>query len=122
MYNLLVAIYHGVIYYKVVISFFHYSLKNIIMEDAQGTRRGAMPIAAIIVVLVIIALVVWALSSQKKPVAERAAESALEAVEKVAAPAVEVPTSQNPVKQVLPKETPLEKTNPFNKTYVNPFE
>ena len=35
---------------------------------------------------------------------------------------VEVPTSQNPVKQVLPEETAYDKTNPFNDAYVNPFE
>ena len=35
---------------------------------------------------------------------------------------VTVPTSQNPVKQVLPEETAYDQTNPFKEAYVNPFE
>ena len=40
----------------------------------------------------------------------------------IASPEVSVPTSADPAKQVLPQETPLDKTNPFKDAYVNPFE
>ena len=84
-------------------------------------------VASIVVVAVVDVVVVWAFNSAQKreevtTTAEGSAEALNEAVEKVVAPVIAVPTSANPVKQVLPKETPLEKTNPFNKTYVNPFE
>lgn len=92
------------------------------MTDDTGAAIGGKSVLGIVVLIIIIGAVVWALSAQKEPADEQAAESVLQAAEKVTAPAVVVPTSQNPVKQVLPKETPLEKTNPFNKTYVNPFE
>ncbi len=46
-----------------------------------------------------------------------------QSLEDASAPPTRVPTSVNPVKEVLPSETAFDKTNPFNDTeYANPFQ
>lgn len=98
------------------------------MENSLGNSasKKQIVIAGIAVLVVIIIAVFWAFSSMRTPPVETTTEESAEAVrvaaEKATAPEVTVPTSANPIKQSLPNETPQQKTNPFNKTYVNPFE
>lgn len=74
---------------------------------------------------VLLALLWWGFAGQKNrrsAPTESAPEEVRRAAEAASGPKVEVPTSANPIKEVLPEETPLEKTNPFNKIYENPFK
>ncbi len=89
--------------------------------------KKQIAVAGVAVLLVIIIATVLVFNLMSKPEvaktsAESSAEAVSDAVEKSSAPIIAVPTSVNPINQVLPKENPIEKTNPFNKTYVNPFE
>lgn len=43
-------------------------------------------------------------------------------LEQASTPEISVPTTVNPINEVLPDETAFDKTNPFNETYANPFE
>lgn len=86
---------------------------------------GVSKIIGAVVVLVALGALLWWLMSRSpiSPATESAASDAVEAVREVSAPpAVSVPTTQNPIKQVLPQRNPLETANPFNDAYVNPFE
>lgn len=97
------------------------------MENTLETTMGKKQIMGIVVLAALVVAAVLVFNSTKEPeaaksVTEGTADSVQEAAKKIEAPAVTVPTSANPLRQALPKETPLQKTNPFNKTYVNPFE
>ena len=80
----------------------------------------------IVGVLIAIAVVIYSafLSREGGPSQrEQTGQELVKAARRAAAPPkVSVPTSGNPVRYVLPAENPLEKTNPFNDVYVNPFE
>ena len=98
------------------------------MESVGTEADKKQPILVVVaVVLVAALLLVWAFlysgkSSQEKTETRSTKEVGV-ALEKVSAPStVEVPTSVNPVKQVLPDENPVDKANPFNKVYKNPFD
>lgn len=82
-------------------------------------------IAAGAAALALLALLWWVILGQKSRQAappEQTLEEVQKAAEAASGPEVEIPTSANPIKEVLPEETPLEKTNPFNKIYENPFK
>lgn len=97
--------------------------------DSPETKKDPQPvvgIVGIVVVIIAIAFLAWWFSVRQQeevipPVETPSIETVLEATESAVAPEVEVPTSVNPIKESLPKETPLEKTNPFNNVYENPF-
>ena len=83
----------------------------------------------IVIALIILALIVWGVifsgkfSGEQTEQNARTVKTANEGIDRVVAPStVEVPTSVNPVKQVLPDENPVDKANPFNKVYKNPFD
>lgn len=99
------------------------------MENNLAAPAGKKQIVimGIVVLAVIVIVVVWFSYSARKarvesPASKEVSSALLEATEKAKAPEVSVPTSANPIKQSLPKETPQQKTNPFNKVYANPFE
>lgn len=94
--------------------------------NSLSSENKKIVIAGIAVAL--IALLWWVFIGQKNRrtapavTPEQTLEEVRQAAEAASAPEVKVPTSANPIKKVLPEETPLEKTNPFNKIYENPFE
>lgn len=100
------------------------------MEDTPKTLLMDKKQALLVVAgLVILALIAWAFVFSRKSSKEQSEETvrtvktANEGIERVVMPStVEVPTSVNPVKQVLPDENPIDKANPFNKVYKNPFD
>lgn len=92
-------------------------MNSLFLENKKLIAAG---VAAILLILLW-----WAFVGRKtrEPLpAEPTLEKVRQATEAVSAPKIEVPTSANPIKEALPVETPLEKTNPFNKIYENPFK
>lgn len=88
--------------------------------EAETASKNKTAIVVVALVLILAGIYYF---STRKPKAEQTAQNfsdAVKAASQTTAPSV--PTTVNPVKQVLPTATPLEKTNPFNKTYVNPFK
>ena len=84
-------------------------------------------LVTIAVVFIAALLLVWVFVSYPKSsqveTPTYTAEEVSGALDKVSEPsAVKVPTSVNPVKQVLPDKNPVEKANPFNKVNKNPFD
>lgn len=76
-----------------------------------------------LVVLLVLAAALYAVFVSREGGTGREAGDLRDAAERLGtAPKVSVPTTENPIKQVLPTENPLEKANPFNKAYMNPFE
>jgi len=78
------------------------------------------------VVLALVGLLVYVVQSSSRQAAEEAATKQLEDVSDALKRAtVETPTtppSANPIKSLIPTANPIEKTNPFNHEYKNPFE
>lgn len=75
-------------------------------------------------VLIIIVTFAWWFFRQKRVQQEaiQTAElsSSLDAI--TATASVEVPTTADPLKSATPAINPIEKTNPFNNEYQNPFQ
>lgn len=94
------------------------------MESQPPQQFGSRSAAIGLIIIIILGMLLWWLyPSKTKSTKTSTSDSAFQNIEQATkAPDVSVPTSANPIKQVLPKENPLEKTNPFKKTYVNPFE
>lgn len=93
--------------------------------DTQDSQKNKYIIGAIgAVVLVIIVIFAWWFLRQKNVQQEavRTAElnSSLDAI--TATTSVEVPTTADPLKSATPEVNPIEKTNPFNNEYQNPFQ
>ncbi len=88
-----------------------------------ATHKNAI-IGAAVVLVVLGGLVYYLFTSNAEPAPE--VDQTLSTIEEnlsdITSPEVSVPTSADPAKQVLPQETPLDKTNPFKDAYVNPFE
>ena len=97
--------------------------------ETDGIESGKKQSLLVTIAVVFIAafLLVWVFVSYRQSsqveIPTYTAEEVSRALDKVSAPsAVEVPTSVNPIKQVLPDENPVDKANPFNKVYKNPFD
>lgn len=94
----------------------------------EPSKLSAKEIVAVVVPILALAIAIWWFSvksrdaEQPSVLPEPSPAELQQATEAVVAPEVEVPTSANPIKESLPQETPLEKTNPFNKVYENPFQ
>lgn len=96
--------------------------------SADGNRKQkiisytAIGIAA----LVILGLAIYFVRSSSRKAAEQAAIKQLEdvstALKQVIVETSATPPSANPIKNLAPTENPIEKTNPFNHEYKNPFE
>ena len=100
-------------------------MNDTMLESGSPAHSSSLPknaaIGGIVVIVVIILGLIFAFSQGDGP-STPSAEELNDALRAAASTEVNVPTSENPVKQVLPKETVYDKTNPFNDAYVNPFE
>lgn len=99
------------------------------VDISQTSLMDKKRVLFIITGLIVLVLVAWFFvfsgksSKEQAEQSARTAQKANEGIERVITPStVEVPTSVNPVKQVLPDENPIDKANPFNKVYKNPFD
>lgn len=100
------------------------------MEGIQHPQSATVKTIGVVIILVIvIALIVTFTGRRKEEPAAPAAETrtrqqqlseSLETITESAAE-VNVPTA-NLLEKVLPQENPIEKTNPFNEAFTNPFE
>ncbi len=97
------------------------------MENIFNTETSKKKIlvlaGAVFLALVVLVAVYFSGGSKPDERVQETAEDVRSAIEKATASVnVEVPTSVNPVRQVLPTENPIDKANPFNNVYKNPFE
>ncbi len=93
--------------------------------DIQDSQKNKYIISALTaVVLIVIVVFAWWFLRQKRiqQEASQTAElnSSLDAI--MATTSVEVPTTADPLKSATPAVNPIEKTNPFNNEYQNPFQ
>lgn len=97
----------------------------VLPTEAVPSSTGRITIAVLwVVVLAAIAVLAWWRMGQKpapeapSPAADL--NSSLKAI--TATTSASVPTTANPLKSATPAVNPIQKTNPFNNAYQNPFK
>ena len=92
--------------------------------EIQDSQKKYIISALGAVILIVIVAFAWWFLRQKRVQQEvsQTAElnSSLDAI--TATTSVNVPTTDNPLKSATPTVNPIEKTNPFNNEYQNPFQ
>lgn len=92
--------------------------------DTQDSQKNKYIIGALgaVILIVIVVFAWWFLQKRAQQEAIQTAElnSSLDAI--TATTSVEVPTTVDPLKSATPAVNPIEKTNPFNNEYQNPFQ
>lgn len=90
------------------------------MEIVPTAETGRKPFTLLVIGIIIVATVVWFIFSGRTAIDKTQNQGYDGAA--ITSPSVDVPTSANPIRQVLPSENPIEKANPFSNAYKNPFE
>lgn len=92
------------------------------MGSARLSRSQIAWIACLVGVVAIAAFVWWYAGRGTANEAGSAAQlnSSLDAI--TATTSVTIPATSNPLKSATPVVNPIEKTNPFNNEYQNPFQ
>ena len=89
------------------------------MDDTKSSTR-----VYIVVLIMVLAIGAWWFVSEQNSVQKVQSVTELSSsLDAITAPtAVIVPTTVNPLKTATPVMNPVEKTNPFNNEYQNPFQ